>query len=49
VIQVFRPSTNVDSVAEIGKKLILMLSPFLKPQIEINASSAEEAEPVKCP
>jgi hypothetical protein len=44
-----KPNTYIDSVAEIGKRLILVLSPSLKPQMEIHASSAEEAELVKCP
>jgi hypothetical protein len=46
---VTRPNTNIDSVAEIRKKLILMLWPSLRLQNEINASWAEEAEPMKCP
>ena len=41
------PNTNIDSVAELRKKLILMLSPSLKRQTGRDASSAEEAQLVK--
>jgi site-specific recombinase XerD len=44
-----RPNTYIDSVAEIGKKLILMRWPSLRLQNERHASWAEEAEAMKYP
>jgi hypothetical protein len=43
-----RDSTNVDSVAELRKKLMLTLSPSLRRRSVRDASSAEEAQLVKC-